>query len=572
MFKNRGLITWLKKRWRGCIVLLLACAFCWFSASFNHLAQTPDFIKWTSPDETANYLMAKQLAQTGKPMFLEKDNLLFNGLLKPRSFQTDGIWLKPISFLGIIVYYGLLAKIFGITILPFITPFLAGLGLIFYYLLIKKLFNKNNAFISTLLLATFPVYIYYSARSMFHNIPFVVFLIIGFYLLILSNEKTESTTTSQKCKLWFYALLAGFACGISFTMRTSELLWLVPAMGLAWLFNLKRFGLMKPILFGFGVFFAMLPIFYFNDILFGSMFASGYQNLNSSVSTIVSGSGKVVASAALIDFDQAKTFLKQVYHSFFFFGFKPALSWNMFNLYLIKMFPWLWALGVAGLIIFCFKFWRRPKSDLVYLLFFITSAVILVLYYGSWKIMDNTSLNAATIGNSYTRYWLPIYLMFLPFVSLALIRLPKIFIFPPVAKGARWGFILLIAVAGLTFVLIGSEEGLMPTLKRQQASKQELQQLLKSTEANSVIITRYGDKLLFPERRVVVDIFNNQTINPEYTRVVKKFPVYYYNFTFSQDKLNELNNNDLKNLGLVLIPKNQFAENITLYSLKPLTK
>ena len=168
----------IKKYSNIAIVVLLAVVFFISTSSFNYFTQHNNFIKWCSPDETANYIFTKLYAQTGNISFYEKYNLYIKDIMHPRSFRSDFGVLKPVSFLGIILIYGKIASLFNYKIIPYLTPFFAGIGIIFYYLLIKKIFNRKNALISSFILSCFPVYIFYTARSMFHNVIFTVFLII----------------------------------------------------------------------------------------------------------------------------------------------------------------------------------------------------------------------------------------------------------------------------------------------------------------------------------------------------------------------------------------------------------
>ena len=169
------------------VVFLLAVAFFIGTASFNYLTQDKNYVKWSSPDETANYFFSQKLSQTGQLAFFDSAAILGDNIVIPRSFRSDEGWLKPVSFLGIILIYGFIASIFSIAVIPYLTPFFASLGIIIFYFLVKSIFkNSRVALLSAFLLATFPVYIYYSARSMFHNILFVVLLLLGAYLSVLA--------------------------------------------------------------------------------------------------------------------------------------------------------------------------------------------------------------------------------------------------------------------------------------------------------------------------------------------------------------------------------------------------
>ena len=47
------------------LVLLLALVFFAASAWFNYATQSPDYVKFLSPDETANYFFSYHYAETG---------------------------------------------------------------------------------------------------------------------------------------------------------------------------------------------------------------------------------------------------------------------------------------------------------------------------------------------------------------------------------------------------------------------------------------------------------------------------------------------------------------------------
>jgi len=172
------------------IVSLLALIFFFATSSFNYFTQDKNYTKWTSPDETANYFFSKRLSQTGDLAYFDPAAVLGDNLVMPRSLRSDSGWVKPVSFLGIILTYGTIGSWLGIAVIPFLTPFFAALGIIIFYLLVSRIFkNKRVGLISAFLLATFPVYVYYTVRSMFHNVLFIVYLLAGVYLLSLSARK-----------------------------------------------------------------------------------------------------------------------------------------------------------------------------------------------------------------------------------------------------------------------------------------------------------------------------------------------------------------------------------------------
>ena len=60
----------------------------------------------------------------------------------------------------------------------------------------------------------------------------------------------------------------------------------------------------------------------------------------------------------------------------------------------------------------------------MYLLFI---SVFFAIYYGSWEFTDKLTLHLNTLGISYVRYWLPIYLLSLPFVATGILWFIRFF-------------------------------------------------------------------------------------------------------------------------------------------------
>ena len=116
--------NYLTKNWQFIIVVVLAIIFFFATSSFNYLIQDDDFIKWSSPDETANYFFTNLYAKSNELTTNEKYNL-YADVVYPRSFRSDTGALKPVSFLGIILIYGKIAAWTSYKVIPFLTPFLS---------------------------------------------------------------------------------------------------------------------------------------------------------------------------------------------------------------------------------------------------------------------------------------------------------------------------------------------------------------------------------------------------------------------------------------------------------------
>ncbi len=566
-------MRFIKKHFSLILVVIIAFLFFLVTAGFNYALHDSDYVKWGSPDETANYFFTKNYALSNKLNVFEPANIISEEIVRPRSVRSDHGMLRPVSFLGIIIYYGFISSFIGVSAIPYITPFLASLAIIFFFLWIRRLFSERMALISAALLASFPVYIYYSVRSMFHNVLFLVFLIMFAYFISLSLSKKYSLREKfleYKLKANHYLgllwpFIAGIFLGAAIASRTSELIWLLPTLFIAYLFYFKRIGI-RVFLVICGAALAYLPIAYYNQLLFGSFIFGGYTEMNTSIVQISQAGGQFVSSTFsgnLAYFNDMWNILRD---NIFYFGYQPRQSLEMFNYYVIKMFPLLFfSTAVGGFIFFLGLLRKFRRWRLVYILSWFILSSILVLYYGSWEFFDNPDPSRFTIGNSYTRYWLPLYLLALPLMSLAVVFLSRLFS----GYFGRPGLLgkydrarlylnnglqalavaVWIAISWL-FVFFGSEEGLAIKYYNHFQEKEEIEKVLKQTEENSIIVTQYHDKQLFPERKVVVALFDHNATNETLGKLVNHYPLYYYNFFFPQEDINYLNNRRLAEFGL----------------------
>jgi hypothetical protein len=593
------MLDWIKKYWREILVIIMAVCFFAGVAFFNSVVQDPDFVKWGSPDENANYVFSKLYAQTGELSIFEKYNVYAEDILHPRSVRSMHGELKPVSFLGIILIYGSIASVVGYEILPYLTPLFASLAIIFFYLLIKEIFGKRNALISAFLLSVFPVFIYYSGRSMFHNVLFVSLLVIGLYFaykMAMENKRKPQFLTFSlshiNWKSWICAGLAGIFIGLAITVRTSELLWILPGALVLWLFNIRKIGITKLVIFSSFLIISMLPMFYWNQILYDSPIYGGYPEMNNSIEGLKQTGEGLAEAVAGADGSSIGALINKAKGLIFYFGFNPDLSQEMFVNYVIKMFPWLFWPALLGLFMFIQGIGKWGKQHWAYVCSYIIISLILVYYYGSWEFHDNPDKTSFTIGNSYTRYWLPVYMGALPFAAIFIGKFPRQILLlkrrdSSIEEGeskvkkylnkfnikrffAGTASLFLLGLIGynmISFVLYGSEEGMIRMIKIQESEKYQYEQILEATPENAVIITTYHDKLLFPQRKVVVGLFKDKNMIENYAKLADLLPVYYYNFTFPPEAVNYLNQGRLGEAGLKLKEYKQINDVFHLYKL-----
>jgi hypothetical protein len=241
------------------------------------------------------------------------------------------------------------------------------------------------------------------------------------------------------------------------------------------------------------------------------------------------------------------------------------------------MFPWLFWLSLAGgLLLVIRNFIRFRRRDIVYILVLVVMSAILVLYYGSWKFNDNPNAAHYTIGNSYTRYWLPMYAFALPLAALSISSIARTFarMFKNKRdRGLATGLMVFLSVAWLSyhsaiFSLFGSEEGIAHLYYNSLRDRTSLEKVSVLLDEGAVVVTQYHDKYLFPEHRVVVGLLSDDNMNYYYGQIAKVAPLYYYNFTFPEQDMVYLNQKKLPLFGLKISPISRIDRAFTLYRLE----
>lgn len=562
-----------QRQWPIFLLIPLSVLFFLGTSYFNYASQTKNFTKWSSPDETANYTFAKLYAEEGRLEIPERYNLLVKDVMHPRSFRVFEGVLKPMSFLGIILLYGKIAHYFGAGVIPFLTPVFGSLGLWFFYFLLKEIFNRRVALIGAVILAIFPVYFYFTSKSMFHNILFLVML-LGSSLFIVKAARRQAKILAWKSLEtdWLkilYFCLGGLFLGWTIATRTSELLWLGPSLIILYILNWRRIAPWQVILIIASALIALMPVFYHNIILYGEPLKSGYAEVNTSINNLTSSSNSLVKEAVTLKSENLVSLGKNIFKTIFYFGFHPKVALGLFWKYTNAISPWLVYGSLLGFGIWLADFKRIRSRHIKLLIVFLIFSAILITYYGSWDFHDNPDKNAITIGNSYTRYWLPIYLCLIAWLAVGLDRLSRL---QPVRK-ISWliiaVFIAVFAFSSWPLVYGAGSESLATNIAKSKISYAQQQQVLKLTERNAVIITKYQDKLFFPERKVVYGLFDDNGMIKQYAILAELMPTYFYSFTFSQNDLQYLNKRRLPPLGLKLQAITTLDE-FTLYRLIPL--
>jgi len=480
----------------GIIILLAGLFFCGYSyLAFRQPADftiTPKLIL-NSPDETGNLFFARLFAEKSELRFFEPANAVAEKLVIPRSMLSVNGFTIPAGFIGLPVIYGSIAKIAGVGIIPYLTPLFALVGLYFLFLLLKDwlLLDSVASSIAVFLLAVFPGWWYYVARGMLPNVLFCSLLIISLYFFLKAIHNNH---------LWRYCL-AGIFLGLALMTRTSEFFWILWLFGGLLFFYHKNIKWPHLLLMFFTTVLFFSPVFYFNYINYGQIFSLGYGLSDGGLASFEN-----ISSVGLLG------------KIIFPFGFHPVLALQNFFNYSFVLFSAFSAAVIVG-IIFVLRIYRFQSPSFRkkwsgYLWLTLPISIYLIIYYGSWRFFDNPDSNAITIGTSYVRYFLPIYIFALPPLALLLdygYRRLKWRKFLAIAI-----FILLV-LSGYHSVMADGNESLIAVQKNLEVYQVQFAEFSKNLPEKTVIISGKADKVFFPNIPVIYQL----KVPADYVRIKK---------------------------------------------------
>lgn len=539
------------------IIALLALVFFalyLFSAGTTWMRVGPVF---SMPDENVNYFFTRLYAEQDKLQYFEPLNDLAQEKIHPRSFNVVDGSLVPVGFLGLILLYGGLAKVFGLVILPFLTPLLAVLAVIAFYFLLKKIFKQPTAFLASIFLFILPAFFYYASKSMVPNVLFICLIIFGILGLVSAYSAKQAGLNRN-----ILIIAAGFLIGLGLTVRTIEIFWLLPLLLLAGIFFYKRVGVRwyQVAMFVLMLIIAFVPMLFFNQQIYGHWWATGYASFsNSGVGEIISTSNSEIMDST----NQA------AFSSFLFpFGLNfKNIAINFYH-YIIVFNWWLFVPFLVGIIFFIYRYKKKSTNQKFYFWLFAAVFIWLNLFYGSWRFFDNPDPSQYSIGTSYVRYFLPIYIMSLPFVVMGLS-----FIYRLLTKVDRlWGrllFLFMIAFIlwhSIWLVFYQQKDSLVPLSKTIVEYRIRQEKLFATVPEDAVILARRAEKFLYPVRKVI--FYTDE--DPEIKSVIKQLlekrvSVYYFGMIGEED--GPLMEKKFKEEDILFVEKEKIYKEELLYQL-----
>lgn len=497
-------------------IIILAVA----SVVFLISTQVLSFVGSTfvSPDETANAFFSEIFSTQGRLYSFEPLDVQLGDFFFPRGVVAIEGRLLPIGFLGLPILFGSLIRFFGFWSATFWTPLFAVLAVWAWYAIMRKVFDRRVGLFSALLLFVTPAWWYWTARPFMPNVLFVSFLIFTSFFLVVRPIYQKFTTNR-----WLDYVLAGLMLGGALWIRVSEVFWLLPLAIFILLVLWKKISWSAVLFFLVALIVSLAPLLFLNKSLYGDYFMAGY--------TV--GSSGINLSQANSAITVSETSIRTMIDSVLPFGFHPrAVLYNVWN-YGLLMFWWLILPALVGMILLR-KHWKYTAGILL-------AATILGIVSGSAAIHDNPDLSAVTIGNSYSRYWLSLFVAITPLVAVALLRLGDLAFWKKIKKIIPVICFVAILALSVNTVFFSSDDALWPTRTRLAAAETIRDRLLVLTEQNAVIITERGDKLFFPDR-VIRFPLRDETTYAILPQIIAVAPLYYYGITLPQSDLDYLNN------------------------------
>lgn len=528
----------VSKRVRDAALVPIGIGMIFFAYAFTLWGTSP---RWNSPDETANAFFTRLFAEKGGLSVFEPLNFVVGDTIHPRSVTVVNGYLVPGGFFGMILIYGTIARILGAWIIPYLTPAVAVAGIFAFAALVRPAVGRGAAVLAGALLAFHPAYWYYSARGLFPNVPFLAFAIVGAYFLCRQpfSRFLEGRMPSRLSRTLDDMLGALFLVFALWT-RPSELLWLAPSAALLAVAFRQQFPPARLIrIVGVGVLGAAF-LLALNQSLYGSPFATGYNAPPDDY--------EIAFHAGLYPNSSGATS-----NPLLPFGAHPRrIVKNVWD-YGLRFFWWYTipaALGIA----LALQDWRRGllrregKAAFVVLM---CAAAVLGVVYGSGAFSDTLNPRTLSIGDSHARYFLPAYVLAIPFAAFGILRLVSRVQHKALRRGALSAVFVGIALASGARVYWSAGEGLLAVRQTLARYERVAAKVFELVPESGVIITDRNDKVFFPERRVVVPLRDPGTFKA-LPILARRAPLFYYGITLADREFRSLNEGVFGENGLKL--------------------
>lgn len=477
---------------------------------------------FNSPDETANNFFIQVFSENGAlavPASFEGEQ---GDIVVPRSIRVVNGQMVPASFLGLIILYGAVTALFGNSFLYLFGGLIAVFGVLGYYILIREIWGSRIAFYSALCLFFFPGWWYYASLSFYPNVLLLTLVLWSFVIFIIALR-------SQKT---LYSFLSGILIGFALITRLVAFPWIA----FLWILFLihyskkKLFSARMIVTWLITILFFMSLLLFIQSELYANPFETGY----------------VLSETT---YDKTAIFTN-LYSRVIQPGWNPRIAVSVFFNYIAGLFWFIMIPAIFGVAFFLVPKRKRAIKHYYYIAATAGVALWLINYYGSWIVTDNITPGAVTLGVSYVRYFLPIYLLLIPLAVYGTYKFVILLFSRPLLR--RFAFVFLLTFYILvTFRLTyfdknDSLANVHETLLLNELKKEEV---LEKTEENAIIVTYRQDKLFFPDR-AVIHTLDDEYVFEKLSGIIEERPLYLYTFLDEADVKILKERIQLYNLGL----------------------
>ncbi|RMD50407.1 hypothetical protein D6827_04080 [Candidatus Parcubacteria bacterium] len=269
---------------------------------------------------------------------------------------------------------------------------------------------------------------------------------------------------------------------------------------------------------------------YLNVSTYGSVLTSGY-----TVQTVVDELATKVTDNNVVSADFWDNILTRIPFAQYIFPFgihEKNILTNVVG-YGFWLYFWLAIPSLIGL----FLMWQKNNlRERLYVLITAFVFVWLSIVYGSWSFNDNPDPSIITLGNSYARYWLPIFVLLSLPAAIALEKLSKV----RFDKHKMIFIASLLLIVGLSAMRVFSgQDGFINSRNNLRIMMEKKKVVLENTPDEAIIIADMADKYLWPDRKVITPLRSDATYNILPIAVDCR-PVFYFGITLPDKDLKYL--------------------------------
>jgi 4-amino-4-deoxy-L-arabinose transferase-like glycosyltransferase len=370
----------------------------------------------------------------------------------------------PEKFIGFPILSGTLIR-FIPNIEFYIVPIFGIIIALLIFLITSNIFNRNTAFVCAVCtFFTAPVWVF--STSFFNNIPAVSFFVAGLYFFFKFQRDFHKKD----------AALMGLFWGMAIMTRYTDIFFIFIPLGLAGIFTIKRFCNKKAIA-GFAIFALILIIFAYDIFAYRT-------------TVLVPGAPSETAVTGNQIIETIKFYLLP----------NPKIGEitirNIYRQFLKLFFP-ISALFIVGLTLFIFYERKKIKENLPFFLFALFYLTYITLYFGNGWFYGE-SFTDPPVTTSYLRYWIFLFIASTIFSVYAISRLNR--------KVVTIIFVCFFIIFNTQLVVT---KGLIDSFETAHRYQKLANHIENVVEPDAVVFATLSDKVIFPERKVVVRLDGN---------------------------------------------------------------